>query len=269
MKPTIRVALLDLNNKVANKGMGYLCQMMDTYSALDYEVFDVRHDGRIPDMSFDIYISSGGPGSPFDLESHWSEAYFAWIDRLVAHNQTEEDKKHVFFICHSFQLACMHFQIGEITERSSMKFGIFPVQKTAEADEVFDKLPTPFYAADFRYWQVKNSNPKALQARGAKILALETVETEQTPALMAIRFTPEMIGTQFHPEADEVGMKKYLVEDERKENIIRDYGAAQYQTMLGSVQDDDKIALTFRTILPTFMRRAIEETDAHGVLLTV
>ena len=31
---------------------------------LTYQVFDVRRKVEVPDMDFDIYISSGGPGEP-------------------------------------------------------------------------------------------------------------------------------------------------------------------------------------------------------------
>ncbi len=261
MMKTIRVAILDLNNNVANKGLGYLCQMMESYrTPLEYQVFDVRHRNEIPDLSFDIYLSSGGPGSPLEYDGGWDKPFFSLINQLWAHNLTAEndEKKYVFFICHSFQLACIHFGIGEIEERKSMKFGVFPVQKTKVQDDIFEFLPNPFYAADFRYFQILNPKKEVLEKIGAKILAYETVEAGQNPALMAIRFSEEMIGTQFHPEADEIGMEKYLTEDERKENIIRDFGKSEYQKMLDSAHDPEKIALTFRTILPTFLNHAIE-----------
>ncbi len=41
---------------------------------------------------------------------------------------------------------------------------------------------------------------------------------------MGIRFNEYMIGTQFHPEADSVGMSMYLQTEEKKKTVIENYG---------------------------------------------
>ena len=58
---------------------------------------------------------------------------------------------------------------------------------------------------------------------------------------MGIRFSKEMIGTQFHPEADPVGMAHYLKQDEKKEIVISHHGEEKYFEMLEHLYDDDKI----------------------------
>ncbi|NJN35299.1 MAG: hypothetical protein HC817_14660 [Saprospiraceae bacterium] len=123
--------------------------MLDGYADVsDYIVFDVRHKNQVPDTSFDIYISSGGPGSPFDFEGDWDKAYFDLVEKLWRYNNdpSVENRKFVFFICHSFQLACQFFKIGEIMQRRSKSFGTFPCFKTEEGSKepLFDALPNPF-----------------------------------------------------------------------------------------------------------------------------
>ena len=74
---------------------------------------------------------------------------------------------------------------------------------------------------------------------------------------MAIRFSPYMIGTQFHPEADPVGMKMYLLLEEKKEAIIANHGENKYLDMLNSLDDPKRITLTQQVILPNFLTEAI------------
>jgi homoserine O-succinyltransferase/O-acetyltransferase len=264
MNHKLRVAVLDLNNNVVNRGIPYIKKMLESFGEeLSYQVFDVRHKLEIPDTHFDIYISSGGPGSPFDFEGGWDKNYFGLIEKLKQHNNdpSVENKKYVFFICHSYQLACQYFKVGQITKRRSMSFGTFPCFKTSEGENeaIFDNLPNPFYIADFRDWQVTNADINYLQEQNFEILALEKARphVDLPRAIMAVRFSDEMIGTQFHPEADADGMLSYFQEPERRKHIIAEHGIARYEQMLSDLEDDMKIDLTHRTILPTFLNDAI------------
>ncbi|MBL7817467.1 MAG: GMP synthase [Saprospiraceae bacterium] len=272
MEKTLRVAILDLNNNVPNRGILYLKRLVESYGdLLTYEVFDVRYKNEIPDTSFDIYISSGGPGSPFDFTGGWDKAYFTLIQQLWQHNQTlqasEEDTsevtnpKYVFFICHSFQLACQHFKVGSIKQRVTRSFGTFPCHKTdfGSRDLYFKGLPEPFWIADFRDWQVVNANKEYLESQGFEILALEKERPHVNlpRAIMAIRFSDNFFGTQFHPEADADGMLTHFYDPERKAQVIKDYGEEKWHTMLHDLEDDRKINLTHKTILPNFLNDAI------------
>jgi GMP synthase-like glutamine amidotransferase len=132
-KPEIRIAILDLYDGIANEGMRGFRNILERYKAdhglnLTYEVFDVRRKAQVPGVNFDAYISSGGPGSPLDSEgSEWEKKYFRLIDKLEDHNLgNRTDKKHVFFVCHSFQLMCRKYKLGEINMRKSPSFGILP-----------------------------------------------------------------------------------------------------------------------------------------------
>ena len=274
MRTLIRVAILDLNNNVPNRGVPYLKRMVESLgSDVYYEVFDVRFKNEIPDTSFDIYLSSGGPGSPFDFTGGWDKPYFELLDKLWAHNKTaalissvastEKPKKYMFFICHSFQLACQYFKIGEISQRKAISFGTYPCNIThaGEQESFFHDLPNPFWIADFRDWQVVHPNKEDMKMRGFKIMALEKERpnVKLPRALMAIRFSEEFFGTQFHPEADAEGMLTYFQDPDRKAQVVNNHGEARYVQMIADLEDNNKINLTHKTILPAFLTMAIEQ----------
>lgn len=267
-KNKIKVAVIDMNNGATNQGMRGIQEVLLRYQRemfveLSYDVFDLRQKGEIPGIGYDIYISSGGPGSPFDGEGQkWENDFFALLDAIEAFNKANEHhKKYVFLICHSFQMACRKFGVGKVIKRRSTAFGIFPIYLTEEGEEemVFNGLPNPFYTVDSRDWQVINPEDVFFSNTEAQVLALEKerphVDLER--CVMAIRFTREIIGTQFHPEADPVGMKQYLLQEDKKTAIITNHGEEKYLDMLESVDDPNRITLTRSVILPNFLNEAL------------
>ena len=97
---------------------------------LSYQVFDLRRKDEIPGIEFDIYISSGGPGSPFEGKGQlWEQLFFNLLNQIEDYNKTHSNKKHVFLICYSFQLACRKYDLGLVKERESNAFGIFPISQ--------------------------------------------------------------------------------------------------------------------------------------------
>lgn len=263
----IKVAVIDMNNGFPNQGMRGIQELLQTYHNneelnLTFDLFDLRKKGEIPDLSFDIFISSGGPGSPFDGEDKkWENDFFNLLDKIDNFNTENTCKKHVFLICHSFQLACRKYKLGTVTQRKSNAFGIFPISLTTDGvnEKLFAGLPNPFYSVDSRDWQVVNPLEIDFAKKGAKILAIEKerphVDLER--CIMAIRFSEHMIGTQFHPEADPIGMKMYLMLEEKKNTIIKNHGEEKYLDMLNSLDDPNRITLTQSIILPNFLNQAI------------
>ncbi|RYE17664.1 MAG: GMP synthase, partial [Sphingobacteriaceae bacterium] len=227
-KTSIKVAIIDLYNGHPNQGMRCFQEILDKYKSqhqldLSYKVFDLRGNNEIPGIDFDIYISSGGPGSPLDSEgSVWENLYFDLIDQIQTHNNSDyPQKKYVLFVCHSFQLMCRHFDLGTVNQRHSTSFGILPIHQTAagQQDPVFAGLPEPFYSVDSRDWQVIQPKPERFAALGATLLAIEKErpKVEWERCVMAIRFNEYFFGTQFHPEADPDGMRLRLMEPLKKE----------------------------------------------------
>lgn len=267
----MKVAIIDMNNGAPNQGMRGIKEILVKYRQdhavdFDLEVFDLRQKGELPGLDFNLYISTGGPGSPYDGEGEvWENRFFDLLGSIHEHNLSEDpEKKYVFLICHSFQLACRKFELGNVRERKSNAFGIFPINLTAEGENepYFKGLTNPFYSVDSRDWQVVEPDERAFEAFGAKILALEkerpNVDLER--CIMAIRFSDEILGTQFHPEADPFGMRLHLQMEDKKKSIIDNHGEEKYYDMLDSLEHPERISLTQSVILPNFISKAFSNT---------
>ncbi|HHM21253.1 MAG TPA: GMP synthase [Bacteroidetes bacterium] len=260
----LSVAILDMYEGTRNIGMHNILEIVNEFSHyLEYEVFDVRGEIKVPDLSFDIYLFSGGPGNPLVGDEQWLRPFHNLIDELWKYNQySEAGKKYCFFICHSFQMACHHFGIGRITRRRRKSFGTFPVYKTEDGKKewLFKALDDPFWVADFREYQVTNPDFQRMDEIGAKLLAIEKERSkkELQRAMMAVRFSAEMVGTQFHPEADPNGMRGYFSEKERVVAIMEEFGKEKLEFMMKDLNHPDKIEKTHRIVLPFFLHRAIQ-----------
>ena len=269
----LRIAILDLYEGAANQGMRCIREILNQFAEMNqldlhYAEFDVRLEKQVPGMDFDVYISSGGPGSPLESEgSEWEKAYFGWLKKVEKFNADPGNviKKQVFFICHSFQLACRHYGLAEVSKRKSTSFGVFPIHylSDAEYEPIFGGLNDPFYAVDSRDYQVIKPLHNKIREMGASILAIEKnrphVPLER--AIMAMRFNENMIGTQFHPEADAIGMSLYLQKPEKRETVIANHGEAKWHSMIEQLNDPDKIMSTYSHILPNFLNHAVNKME--------
>jgi len=267
----VRIALLDLYEGVANEGMRCIREIVKHWAQTNHynvtlDEFDVRLKNQIPDLSYDMYISSGGPGSPLDTKGlEWDNSFCNWIETVENYNNdiANYPKKHIFFICHSFQLACRYYNIANVCKRRSTSFGVFPVHMlhAGKEEAVFDSLRDPFYAVDSREYQVIEPNHNRIKNIGASILAIEK-ERAHVPyerAIMSIRFNDYFIGTQFHPEADAIGMSMYLQREDKKQTVISNHGEAKWSSMIEQLNDPRKIMFTYAHVLPNFLNTAIGE----------
>ena len=258
-----RLAILDMNNDVPNQGLRCIKEIVEKYEdAIDFKIFNVRGKNELPDTSYDIYISSGGPGSPLE-EGEWRAPYLQLIQELWDMNKSDQTpKKHVFFICYSFQVICHYFELGTIKPRKSTSFGILRVHKTpnGEEDIILKGLPDPYFAVDSRDFQLIQPRLKVFKEHGAKILSLEKIRTyvELERAIMAVRFSDEFVGTQYHPEAEPVSMEDYFRKEENREKVVTNFGIGKYNQMMERINDPDKIELTYNTILPSFINNALK-----------
>lgn len=268
-----RLAILDMYDGYPNQGMRCIQEIVRQFDhELEWKVFDVRGKAELPDMTYDIFISTGGPGSPHDGDGDWDRKYYQWLESVWLWNQYENrSRKFVFFICHSFQMAVKHFRLAQVTKRRTMSFGTFPVHlNTAGRQEpLFEALPNPFYVADFREWQVIQPDRARFRQMGARLLALEKkrphVPLER--AVMSIRFSPEMFGVQFHPEADPEGMLDHFLKPQKQKAVIAEHGDLRYRRMIEHLNDEDKIRLTHEVVLPAFLRRALEHVNQPAVMV--
>lgn len=269
-KKILKIAILDMYEGYENQGLRCLREIIHQFGVTNnieiiLNEYDVRLKHAVPDVSYDIYISSGGPGSPLEsVGSEWEKVYFDWLNTIEEWNSSSSSfqKKYVFFICHSFQLVCRHWKLATVCKRNSTAFGVFPVHflEDGYTEPVFNGLHDPFYAVDSRDWQVIEPKMEVLY-KGAKILCIEK-ERPHVPlerAIMAIRFDEYFIGTQFHPEADPRGMSMYLQTEEKKKTVIDNYGFEKWQSMIAQLNDPEKILSTYSHILPNFLNLVVEK----------
>nr|WP_314491466.1 GMP synthase [uncultured Chryseobacterium sp.] len=263
----VRIALLDMNNNHVNQGFKNIKEISEALreeseESISIEVFDVRFKNKIPNVEdFDIFISSGGPGNPHREGFEWEDRYAHFLDSVYQHNLKKNDtKKYLFLICHSFQLASIHWKLGNICKRNSYSFGVMPMHKTDEGKEefLFKNLPEPFYAVDSRAYQFIEPDAERFEELGMKIVAIEKfrphINLER--AIMAIRFSDEIFGTQFHPEANPAGMIENLKDEKNKQAMIENYGMEKYLETVDRMDDEEKILLTQTQILPRFLNSA-------------
>ena len=266
-----KLAILDLYDGEANQGMRAIKNIVKGYQdQFDWKVFDVRGKNELPDTSYDVYISSGGPGSPLDGDGIWNKRLFELIDELWEFNrQNTGSKKFVFFICHSFQMACDHFDLARVLPRKSRSFGTTPIHKTqaGKKERFFEGLPAVFCAADFRLWQVIQPDYDMFIKMGAKIMALEKIRPHVPleRAIMAVRFSEEMFGVQFHPEGDPEGMLIHFSKPQNKQVIVKEHGQEKFDKMMADLKNPKAIQLTYDTILPNFLDEAVRSLDAISV----
>ena len=221
----IRIAVLDMYDGAPNMGMRCIHSIVNEWGndrghSIILDVYNTRGDCEIPDDNYDIYVCSGGPGSPLDTATEkWDMLYTKWLEHMYAIH------KPVFLICHSFQIACRHFDLGKVCLRKSRQIGILPVHSLIE-DELFNGLEDTFYAMESRSYQIIAPNDEKINLMNAQIMALEkmrpSVPLER--AIMAIKFSEKMYGVQFHPEADLRELVVYFNEPSTKETIIEEFG---------------------------------------------
>lgn len=266
-----RIAILDMYDGHPNEGMRCIKKIINAFGEQEqvpvaFTVFDVRQKLEVPGMDFDAYISTGGPGNPAPVGEPWEKKFFGFLDRILAYNANRQNrvKKHLFLICHSFQMACIHWELAAVSKRRKTAFGTFPVHKTSSGrkDPLLNGLADPFWIVDSRDFQVTQPNQFAFDSLGARLLCLEKIRPHVPleRAVMAVRFSNEIVGTQFHPEADAEGMLRYFLDENKKEAIIRAHGAQKYDDMIMHLNDPEKISMTEAVIIPTFLKNAYNRT---------
>lgn len=258
-----------MNNNHVNQGMRNINEISMAFQQqsedhVEIKIFDVRFKNEMPNIEdFDIFISSGGPGTPHREGYEWEQKFADFLDGIWEHNKNSDHKKFLFLICHSFQLASIHWKLGNICKRKSYSFGVMPVHKTDEGEQDFllKNLPDPFYAVDSRAYQFIEPNMDLMDEMGMKIVALEKIRPHINleRAVMAIRFSDEIFGTQFHPEADPDGMMTNLEDDTNRAAMIENFGVEKFLETVDRLNDEDKIVLTQKKILPRFLKHSAEQ----------
>lgn len=247
----MKIAILDLYDNEPNTGIVAIKELIEAHDPTHvYQLFDIRQKKEWPiPEDWDVIISSGGPGNPADESEEWSQQWKHFFERF------SQLQKPAFLICFSFQLFCHHFELGVASPRTQPAYGSFSCLLTpfGKSDFIFHPLPEKFQIADFRSFQITQPNTKNLVLLGAKVLAIEKerpkIDKEQ--ALMAIRFTKTIYGTQFHPEANGDKVKETFIQN--KDKLSTFLGNKQYQKALKKLDRIEDINQTQDTIIPNFL----------------
>lgn len=75
---------------------------------------------------------------------------------------------------------------------------------------------------------------------------------------MGIRVSPEIVGVQFHPEADRQSMLVHFQKPEIRDKVIRNKNKDKYNIILHRLEDPVYLRPTRRTVLPNFLNHAVE-----------
>ena len=258
--PPLQIAIIDMYDGEPNLGKRCIHAILEKWSKarnieIKSTIFRLRNYVEIPDDDFDIYISTGGPGSPLDSKHlDWDNLYTAWLEKMV------QMGKPVFLICHSFQIACRHFEIGTVSLRKSSQVGILPVHPLI-ADSLFDHLQDPFYALESRHYQITEPNDEKIKKIGAEILALEKIRPNipLERAIMAVKFTEKMYGVQFHPEAEPDTLSTFFNEASTKKSIVHEFGIEKWEQIILHLNDPNTLETTYANFIPNFLDKAIQE----------
>ena len=112
-KECVRFAILDMNEGYPNQGMRCIRDIVYRWAnekqiELIYDVFEVRLKNELPDMSYDIYISSGGPGDPLSTRfEDWDIQWNKWLNETLRWNENpDNDQKKIRFLYLPFLPAC-------------------------------------------------------------------------------------------------------------------------------------------------------------------
>lgn len=276
----LRLCLVDMNNGVANQATRCFRRIFDAFSVqaraanpgleVQFRHVQPRNLGELPDTSFDLVMSSGGPGSPFDgYEDGWCTGYRKFLDSVVEANLRDPIRStSLFVVCHSFEITVTHFAIAEMTKRDNTKFGVMPCYMTSEGErsDLFKPFGDRLFVWEHRSWQAVNLDAKKLAGNGGELWAMESRpggNIDKGPGHLAFKFAPGIVGTQFHPEADNPGVMAWINRPEHAADLKDAYGNALYERMIKTLKDPSRLARTFALLLPGWLARRFNEIAPH------
>jgi len=269
MSESLKLCLVDMNNGVANQATRCFRRILEAFArrvreanpGLTVELVHVqpRNRGELPPADADLVLSSGGPGSPYDgLEDAWGLGYRRFLDGVVERNLVAPAlAPQLFSVCHSFQIAAVHFDIARVERREDLKFGVFPSYTTPHGQEtpIFEPFEDRLFTWEHRAWHVVDLEEARLQALGGSVLARESRpgRDDKGRALTALSFAPGVVGTQFHPEADLPGVLAWVQKPENAAELTDAYGPDLYARMVTTLNDPNRLGKTFSLLIPGWL----------------
>jgi GMP synthase-like glutamine amidotransferase len=264
----LRVCLIDMNNGVPNEAArcfrvitdGFTRRVRAANPALAVELLHVepRNLGHVPPAGADLYLSTGGPGAPHDgYDAPWCTGYRRFLDSIAdEHARHADAPRSALVICHSFEIAVLHFGFAAMRRRPQAKFGVMPVYPTlaGRRSRLLGPFGDRFFAWEHRDWEAVDLDDAKLAELGGELWASESRDgVSKGEGHLAFRFTPGIEGTQFHPEADKAGALAWILRPEEAKACIDAYGEVTYRRMLKSIEDPERLERTFELLIPGWL----------------
>jgi GMP synthase-like glutamine amidotransferase len=277
----LRVGLVDMNNGHENQAMRCLRLIATQFHAhaakwnpgLELQVVHVspRDKGELPPEDCDMYLSSGGPGSPYEDDAKaWVAGYSRFLDNVIDETVARgAAARAVFAVCFSFEMIIRHFKVAEMAPRAARKFGVMPIYTTAEgrAHPLLASFGERLFAFEHRNWEAVGLDDSVLARNGGKLLARESREgrDDKGEAVMGLDCAPGIECVQFHPEADRPGVVAWVARPDQAAAFKEAYGEETYERMLKTLDDPSRLARTFAMLIPGWMVRKFNlQSDSHG-----
>jgi homoserine O-succinyltransferase len=274
----LRLCIIDMNNGHVNQAMRCLRSMVANFFervhlhnlSLECELVEVspRDTNNPVPTDCDLYVSSGGPGSPFDGDgTSWTEDYSRFSDGVVeSANRAGPDQRALFAICYSFEMLVRHFKLAHIGPRSDRKFGVMPIYTTSEGQRhpLLSAFGDRLFAFEHRNWEAIDLDEARLRSLGGALLARESRDgVSKGRALLAFDLGPGIEAVQFHPEADRPGVMNWVARPEQASAFKATYGEVTYQAMLRTLDDPRRLARTYALVIPGWLTRRFNLLAAH------
>ena len=267
---SLTVCIIDMNNGHVNQAMrcfrGIVAQFFQRVGranpGLDTKLVEVSpRDTQNPiPRDADLYIGSGGPGSPYDGDAQpWFADFAAFMEFLGGEaRRTDDQQKALFAVCYTFELLVRHFRVADMLVRDSRKFGVMPVYTTqrGQSHPLLHAFRDRLFAFEHRNWEAVNPDERRISELGGAILAQESRDGySKGRAVLGIDFGPGIEAVQFHPEADRAGVMSWVARPEQAEAFRETYGELTYQAMLRTLDDPNRLARTYALVIPGFLTR--------------
>lgn len=266
----LRVCIVDMNDGHVNQAMRCLRGIVEQFFsrvvarnpglACNLSEVSPRDTGDLIPRDADLYLASGGPGSPFDGDgTPWAQD-FADFATGVAESASRggEDQRAVFGICYSFELLVRHFEVATIAPRTDRKFGVMPIYTTLEgqAHPLLGAFDDRLFAFEHRNWEAIDVNEATLRSLGGCVLARESRDgASKGRALLGLDIAPGVEAVQFHPEADRAGVVNWVARPEQAAAFRATYGDSTYRAMLRTLDDPRRLARTYALVIPGWLSR--------------
>lgn len=178
----MRIHLLDLHAGHVNRGTRALTELAAPWG--EVRRYDVRSTGELPPVDGDVWVLTGGPGSP------WEEG--AWREPLLSALRVRVERGlPTLAVCYGFELLAI--ATGARVERlREERLGVWEWEWTdagrADACLTLSGASGAFEQRSWGVWAVDGWAPAVL-CRGAE------------GDVAAARWSPGVLGVIFHPEA--------------------------------------------------------------------